>query len=697
MNGARIKKIITGVPVFIYAFLTLFILLKGIVYWNGGDRAYDGISPDILRGVLMLLSLSFFVFAISFLYKITDKIPADKLRLFSVVAFLLMFSGQLVYVFTARTGIRYDALKVYDEAVSLFSGNGIGENDLNGYFSIYSNNYAITILTHFTLKFLIKLHIVYADLSNGILALQVINIIYTDLAILGFVYLIGNKLGKKEAFFYIVFAMINPMTYVWLPFYYTNTVSMAFGIWGIILLFKGISLAGKDTALCVICSVLSGIIFALGFKLRATVFIALIAAFIVICLSGSYKDLKVIKGKTITLLILIISMAASLICFKAVEKRYLAFDPNDTAFPAVHWVMMGLNPTGSFTPADEAYTMGFEGREAKKEGDMRLLKERAKELGPGGIAKLYMDKLSETFADGAGGYHSELSLSRDYGILWKYVYGTHRDYILLLTQLFYLASLFMSLYIVVNFIKKEISPEAFVIMLFVLGSFFFQMIWEAGTIYSIGIYPYVFALCVLGLNAKKEGEARKEENADIGKTRFTYGNKLGFFISAAAFIALIAVHLRYPRESVIVSVDQFLFQSNDPIALSDGMEIKQSFVSDKDFSIISLKARNFEGQFNDSVYEVSLKDGNGDLIKTNEIYGKDMTDYEFATMDFENVPGVTDYEISIKKISGENDLIFLYYDTGHTDVYPKGKMTGITGSDTADLTFEVYDKEEPGE
>ena len=697
MNGARIKKIITGVPVFIYAFLTLFILLKGIVYWNGGDRAYDGISPDILRGVLMLLSLSFFVFAISFLYKITDKIPADKIRLFSVIAFLLMFSGQLVYVFTAQTGIRYDALKVYDEAVSLFSGNGIGENDLNGYFSIYSNNYAITILTHFTLKFLIKLHIVYADLSNGILALQVINIIYTDLAILGFVYLIGNKLGKKEAFFYIFFAMINPMTYVWLPFYYTNTVSMAFGIWGIILLFKGISLAGKDTALCVICSVLSGIIFALGFKLRATVFIALIAAFIVICLSGSYKDLKVIKGKTITLLILIISMAASLICFKAVEKRYLAFDPNDTAFPAVHWVMMGLNPTGSFTPADEAYTMGFEGREAKKEGDMRLLKERAKELGPGGIAKLYMDKLSETFADGAGGYHSELSLSRDYGILWKYVYGTHRDYILLLTQLFYLASLFMSLYIVVNFIKKEISPEAFVIMLFVLGSFFFQMIWEAGTIYSIGIYPYVFALCVLGLNAKKEGEARKEENADIGKTRFTYGNKLGFFISAAAFIALIAVHLRYPRESVIVSVDQFLFQSNDPIALSDGMEIKQSFVSDKDFSIISLKARNFEGQFNDSVYEVSLKDGNGDLIKTNEIYGKDMTDYEFTTMDFENVPGVTDYEISIKKISGENDLIFLYYDTGHTDVYPKGKMTGITGSDTADLTFEVYDKEEPGE
>ena len=82
MTGARIKKIITGVPVFIYAFLTLFILLKGIVYWNGGDRAYDGISPDILRGVLMLLSLSFFVFAISFLYKITDKIPADKLRLF---------------------------------------------------------------------------------------------------------------------------------------------------------------------------------------------------------------------------------------------------------------------------------------------------------------------------------------------------------------------------------------------------------------------------------------------------------------------------------------------------------------------------------------------------------------------------------------------------------------------------------------
>lgn len=143
-----------------------------------------------------------------------------------------------------------------------------------------------------------------------------------------------------------------------------------------------------------------------------------------------------------------------------------------------------------------------------------------------------------------------------------------------------------------------------------------------------------------------------------------------------------------------MSVDQFLFQANQYISVSDGMEVSQTFSTSKEFHTIALRVSNATGSENDSRYEIALYDGDGKLLQTRELLGEETSDYAFYAMDFESVQGVSDYEIRIRKTDGKQDLIFLYYDTGHYDVYPEGKLSGITMGDMADLAFEVYEKQE---
>ena len=286
------------------------------------------------------------------------------------------------------------------------------------------------------------------------------------------------------------------------------------------------------------------------------------------------------------------------------------------------------------------------------------------------------------------------------------------------------------------------------LLLLLLGSYLFQMIWEAATIYSIGTMYVNGCMVALGLpfltgcgcvdsrrnkyknkckyrpesedalpdckqdeitgnNLFKDKEQdvaecdAAESGADESKIA---GSRIAGCEVVKAVLAIVGVvglcimvaalaKTRYVEVSM--SVDQFLFQAEEYPALSYGQCISQSFETTKDFSTISVQVRNLTGAYNDSVYEVSLYDDDGSCLQTQKLHGCDTTDYGFCPMKFHNETGITKYEIRIEKTAGKEDLIFLYYDTGHYDVYPKGKMSGpMIEGDMADLLFEVYDRKE---
>ncbi|MGN0247356.1 MAG: hypothetical protein ACI4DK_15505 [Lachnospiraceae bacterium] len=735
---------IFSISMAVFAIFSIYLLIMGAFVWfNGGCSAFEQM-PVILRGICMLLS----VMLLTMVYRLVGKklvsLPKQKLKQIALMTGACLFVLQMVFVMLAKAGIRYDSLKVVDEAIALFSQPGIQETDLEGYFARYANNYAMTIMTHWFIKIFRMIGLIRQDFSNAVIVLQFINVLFVDAAFAGCYAFLNKYFSKAKAVLFLLYMVFNPLSYVWLPFYYTNTCSMAFAIWGIYLLYAvfdlicekkdrivkqtekqkvtiGENVKQSETKTAetietdngfiqqkynnikrILYTMLAGIFFYFGYKLRATVAIALIAAVI-----GLYCRGKRINRKSFILVLLLfcISFGGTKIIYGAVEDHYLAFDETDTAFPLTHWIAMGLNELGdgSFNANDEQRTMSYPTAKEKKDATVSLLKERADELGALGIAKLYMRKLSNTYADGAGGYHSELNISSDYGLIWQIVYGVHRDPVLLWTQIFYLMSLLCSIFAVVSFFQKRLPVEGFVLLLLLTGSYLFQMIWESATIYSIGTMYLNGCVVALGLPMwKMKHPAEKFLSANIfGKNRECKKDYRKVFNLCVILFGILGLGILVGKLAktdyveVSVSVDQFLFQAQEYPALSYGQCITQTFESEKDFSIISFQVRNLTGAYNDSVYMISLCDQNGNCLQKQQLIGSETTDYGFCPLCFQNVPEVTKYEIQIEKESGEDDLIFLYYDTGHYDTYQKGKMTGpMIEGELADLLFEVYDREE---
>lgn len=702
----------------VFSIFTIYLIFMGSFFWEGGNTAYLE-TGVLLRGLEMLgaTALLFRMFMLA--AKGLDHLEEQRIVALCALIGAFMVLLQFVFVAVAKAGIRYDALKVFDEALALFSQKGIQAGDLEGYFARYSNNYAMTIMTHWLIKIFRAIGIVHGDFSNGVLVLQFVNVIFVDAAFGGAFALVRKYAGTRSAGVFMIYTALNPLTYVWLPFYYTNTCSMAFAVWGAYLLLavfcKREKTGGRKYGDVCKCA-LAGILFAAGFEIRATTAITLIAALMVIfCVEkkdgSNINKNKLLESKiasaAVCIFVLFMAMGITEGLYSKIEDHYLAFDERDTAFPMTHWIAMGLSDTGTFSPADEAYTMSFDTKEEKKEADLSLVKERVSALGPVGVGKLYFKKLAMTFGDGAGGYHSELNLSQDYGWLWQVVYGVHRDPLLAVTQAFYLLSLISGLGVAVLLWKKKLPGELFFLPLFLLGSYLFQMIWEAGTIYSIGTMyvngcmAAVFIPGIMPYNMKNEAEQEnggllKDER--IEKTRRQVQKKIvsGSFLTLCILLSALLIRRLAVTEYVEVSmsVDQFLFQANEYIAISDGMEVSQTFVTDKAFSTIAFQVHNLEGEYNDSLYSISLYEEGGSLIKEQTLQGSLAEDYTFYPLAFENREGISNYEIRIKKLSGSHDLIFLYYDTGHYDVYPQGKLTGLTKGDKGDLIFEVYWREE---
>lgn len=755
---------IFSAPMVIFAVFSMYLLVMGAFVWsNGGCTAFLQM-PVALRGFSMLAMVILLLLICCIVGKKLQTLSEHRLRTVAICLFAFLFVLQMLFVMIARAGIRYDSLKVVDEAIALFSQPGIQAGDLDGYFARYANNYAITILTHWFIKIFRAVGLIRQDFSNAVIVLQFLNVLFVDAAFAGAYAFLKKYFGRARAVLFLCYMALNPLSYVWLPFYYTNTVSMAFAIWGIYLVYAVFEPAIKKRY-AVAGALASGIIFYLGYKIRATVMIALIAAVIGL-FYRAYRDKK-IETKRIALFIVCFCLSFGLAktAYGVIEEHYLTFDKTDTEFPMTHWIAMGLDELGegSYNANDEERTMSYPTAQEKKDATVSLIRERVGELGIGGVAKLYMKKLSNTFADGAGGYHSELNISRDYGLIWQIVYGVHRDPVLVWTQVFYLLSILCSIYLAYLLVKKKIPMEAMVLLLLLLGSYLFQMIWESATIYSIGTMYVNGCMVALGLpflagrgcadgrRSKYKNECRnRSESEDAlpdGEQDEIIGNKLSedkeqdvaecdvaesgsdglriaesritesgivessiarsgiagcevvkavlAIVGVAGLCIMVGALAKTQYVEVSMSVDQFLFQAEEYPALSYGQCISQSFETTKDFSTISVQVRNLTGAYNDSVYEVSLYDDDGNCLQTQELRGCDTTDYGFCPMKFHNETGITKYEIRIEKTAGNEDLIFLYYDTGHYDVYPKGKMSGpMIEGDMADLLFEVYDRKE---
>lgn len=357
--GQFVKKFIFNLSLLIFSIFTIYLIFMGSFYWEGGNTAYLE-TGTLLRGLEMLAGTGALFGMFFLILKRIRRFDKNRLLAFTAVCGALMVLLQFVFVAAAGTGLRYDSLKVVDEALALFSNQGIGENDLGGYFARYSNNYAVTIMTHWIIKLFRGIGVIRADFSNTVPVLQFVNVIFVDLAFAGSWAMLRKYAGVKPGAVFMLYTALNPLSYVWLPFYYTNTCSMAFAVWGAYLLLGAFtgkapqggkeaeknaerqdgkeSLFGANLRSAVWRCAAAGVLFAVGFEIRATVAIALIAAFITIFCFWQARRRRALFEAACCLLALVAALGITKGIYQKIEDHYVTFDESDTEFPLTHWI-----------------------------------------------------------------------------------------------------------------------------------------------------------------------------------------------------------------------------------------------------------------------------------------------------------------------------------------------------------------------
>ncbi|MBD5544018.1 MAG: hypothetical protein HDR01_07250 [Lachnospiraceae bacterium] len=711
------KRTIWMASMLLFLGLLLFVFYHSMSDWNAAPFFLESFLPSqrkllALPGILVLFFLFFSIGQI--IWKKEEK----QLKRAAFLLFSVYVLFQIVYLLAMQVGLRYDALKTLDEAVSVCKTGTVSDTHLDGYFARYTNNYPILFLTIELLKLFRVLGIAGEQYQNAVTLLGLVNIAMIDIGIFFGWKLAGKIKGEKMAFLCLLFSLCNPVFLIWTPFYYTNTVSMGFlmaGLYGIYRLFGeenrhlGI---GKECLTAFLCAMALWA----GCSIRATVFITVIAA-------AAYFLLKEVRRKdaaigrynkkqipALKFLFLFLGVLFMVFAGKWEERKYISFDSRDTAFPPVHWIAMGAGGQGVYNIVDEYYTIGFETKEEKITGDIALLKERIGQLGTAGYGRLMLDKLRLTWSEGSGGYLSELGVSQSYLSVHKYFLGSKSDFMGVYGAVFYSFSLAVTAVSTFLCIWKKKMDFLYVVKLNLLGGFLFHMLWEAGTIYSIG-FMLLLPLSMI------EGFAYLEE---ITRERMVKKGKYLCLVPAAGIILLLILkNQAFFRQNYITNeatVNQFLYQCDEQELLMENVLYIQSFQGDKKFNRLGIQVKNESGESNSAVYHVMLLDDKKKVLAEQNIQGGEISGYQFVTLSFDEVDGKSGegcYYVVVEKTEGkkEDGLTFLSYDTGNYDAYRKGTLivrNGMSGNDflqekaeveetssnLRDLAFCVYQQEE---
>lgn len=669
-----IKVILWKATLVLFLGLLLFVFYHSLSAWNSTPFLMEALGQKS-RMFITVLSICLFFFLFLLIKKMIWKKEAGQLKKVAYVMFGIYIILQLLYLIFMQVGLRYDALKTFDEAVSVCKNGVVSDANLDGYFARYTNNYPILFVTIALLKLFRFLNIAGAEYENGVFLLGLVNIFMIDMGIFFSWKLIGKMKGENTAFLSLIFLLCNPVFLIWTPFYYTNTVSMGLMmivLYGIYCLF-----VEKRTASCGLFSyfkaVVLGFLLWLGCSIRATVFITVIAI-------GAYfflrpwKEKRDIKedAKKVFFVLGGILLAVGILVFA--EKKYVPFDTTDTAFPAIHWIAMGAGGQGVYNIVDEHYTMSFETKEEKTAADLELFRERIGQLGIKGYVKLMFDKLKLTWADGSGGYLSELGVSQCYLPVHKYFLGSKADLLGVYGAVFYSFCLAMTgMSVLYSIVRKKEMDFLYIIKLNLLGGFLFHMLWEAGSIYSIGFMTLLSPAMTEGFEWMEDAISRKA------------GKKSVYFWSVPA--AILCLFLIWKKDALFetdyveneATVNQFLYQCDEEKWLSDEELYVQTFQGDKNFNRLGIQVKNQLGERNGSCYRILLLDGEKELVAEQKIEAGKIVGYQFVTLSFDTIDGRKNddfYYVVIEKVKGssEEGLTFLSYNTGNYDAYRNGSL-----------------------
>lgn len=680
-------KVWNGCVKCIYAVLfTVLILLSAYIFYGALDTL-DGADAlqEVLHGKMVpvfLLGTSFLLgFLLLGLFRRLIPILEKHEKKAVPVLFGVMLLLQVLTVICVRTSLRYDHLKIFDTAVSLLEQGVISDTHFSSYFMKYPNNIPICLFTYFWLR-LAELFRIPREVWMEYIKL--VNLLFMNFGMWCGYRILRRHQSASAALRYLMLILVNPLWYLLGEMYYTSTISLAFSM-GAIWLFDS---AGRQETLWKKYTqyALAGILLAAGYQIRATVIITAAALLIYAVLRiRSFRRSR----EAFSVLAVLFGAVLMLGAYKTAERHYAGFDPSQTGYPAVHWVMMSAQGEGQYNSADDAYTGSFSTKEERTRADLDRLKERLEQMGPGGLLTLFRNKLRVAFSDGDDDYASLFQTMREASPVQKYINGSRSDYLAVYLHSYH--SLLCGLILLALVWRAFRGKRGFldVIALNVCGAYLFYLIWEVDEAYSIPFMLMLLMLEAAGMEKLDGGFAKAREK--LPALRLAPAAAACGLLMIAAGLVWVVSRTGAPVRNYSVLQDQ---ETSKDLLLQT--EFSQTFRTGKAFDHIDLWVANWDGAANDSIYELRILDEAGTEVARAQMPGAQMPCIDAYTVAFEKViperEQIYTIQVSLSNPDCAVKTDFLYYGTGAWDMYGDGALYAPEEIPNVDLAFAVYEE-----
>ena len=680
-------KVWNGCVKCIYAVLfTVLILLSAYIFYGALDTL-DGADAlqEVLHGKMVpvfLLGTSFLLgFLLLGLFRRLIPILEKHEKKAVPVLFGVMVLLQVLTVICVRTSLRYDHLKIFATAVSLLEQGVISDTHFSSYFMKYPNNIPICLFTYFWLR-LAELFRIPREVWMEYIKL--VNLLFMNFGMWCGYRILRRHQSASAALRYLMLILVNPLWYLLGEMYYTSTISLAFSM-GAIWLFDS---AGRQETLWKKYTqyALAGILLAAGYQIRATVIITAAALLIYAVLRiRSFRRSR----EAFSVLAVLFGAVLMLGAYKTAERHYAGFDPSQTGYPAVHWVMMSAQGEGQYNSADDAYTGSFSTKEERTRADLDRLKERLEQMGPGGLLTLFRNKLRVAFSDGDDDYASLFQTMREASPVQKYINGSRSDYLAVYLHSYH--SLLCGLILLALVWRAFRGKRGFldVIALNVCGAYLFYLIWEVDEAYSIPFMLMLLMLEAAGMEKLDGGFTKAREK--LPALRLAPAAAACGLLMIAAGLVWVVSRTGAPVRNYSVLQDQ---ETSKDLLLQT--EFSQTFRTGKAFDHIDLWVANWDGAANDSIYELRILDEAGTEVARAQMPGAQMPCIDAYTVAFEKVIPEREQTYTIQVSLSNPDCAvktdFLYYGTGAWDMYGDGALYAPEEIPNVDLAFAVYEE-----
>ncbi len=477
---------------FLFSVSFLFISL---LFFNNSTVGYDKLRQVLFAGIIFIIS-ALILFKISKQKAIILWLQ-EKYRQVIIISIILVALVQIYIISTSSTSIGWDVGIIVNAALS------DNLNKISEYFSIYPNNLLLLFLFRSIAHFLGAQYIW--------LKLNILCILAVDISILLVFYIVRHIINIKWAYIAYCISLLTFGFFSWIIVPYSDVLAMPFtiGTYALYIEFKN----SKTNGLKIRYSVLIAIINYIGYLIKPTVVIILIAIFVIEILYNINKIKQKVFHISLYALMIIVMLFSNIAWNAYIQNQNIIKIDSELKTPLTHFYMMGLNYSNGFYGAwnskDVELTDSYKTHAKKVKANMKVIDSRLNNYGLAGYLEFLTAKArwitSEgNFFWGGEGDFAKFQIDKHSSIIQNLIYtnGNYYSYYQYFVQGIWICLMFLCAFpFLLNIINRKSEDDMHISLVrcTIFGIILFILLFEGRSRYLILYLPFFCILATSGI------------------------------------------------------------------------------------------------------------------------------------------------------------------------------------------------------